>query len=57
MVNHGVEHDSMHSPVLARGWTRLKVVEEVRPGMRPMGIVNASIRVMGRSHGESWGDS
>ncbi len=32
-------------------------MEEASPGMRSMEIENASIRAMGRSHGESWGDS
>ena len=57
MVNHGEEHGSMHSPVLTRDWTRLQGVQGVSPGMRPMEVGNASIRAMGRSQSESWGDS
>ena len=57
MVNHGEERGSMHSPVRTRGWTRLQDVQGVSPGMRPMEVRIASIRAMGKSHGESWGDS
>ena len=56
-MNHGVVHDFMHSPVFAQSWRRRQEVQEISPGMRPMEIVNASIRAMGKSHGESWGDS
>ena len=45
----------MHSPVLTRDWTRLQGVQGVSPGMRPMEVGNASIRAVGKSHGESWG--
>ncbi len=32
-------------------------MQEVSPGMRPMEVGNASIRAMGKSHGESCGYS
>ena len=32
-------------------------VQEVSPGMRPVEVGNASIRAMGKSHGESCGYS
>ena len=53
MVNHGVEHDSMHRPFFSQGWTRLQDVQAVGQGMRPIGMETTSIRAMGKSHGES----
>ncbi len=46
MVNHGVEHDSMHRPCFSQGWTRLQHVQAVGQAMRPIEMEITSVRAM-----------